>query len=127
MKKEEGIIPFEFKNGEYYSIEDNDEDVVGIFISNGNLTHYPNGDINGHIGYLFHAGLFAENRIFNPVTLAGPNIDGHRGFTFPKNFYVRYANDKEKRTLDKRLKSRGYEWDNEKKEIIKPVRKRKSK
>lgn len=126
-QKNKGITPFEIKDGEYYSIENGNEFVVGIFISNGNLEHYPNGDINGNIGYFIHAGLFAFNRIFNPVVLTGPNIDNHRGFCFPRDFRVRYANDKEQNALDKRLKARGYEWDSEKKEIRKLARKRKSK
>lgn len=127
MKKEEGIIPFEFKDGEYYSIENKEQNVVGIFISNGRLLNYPNGDINGNIGYLFHASLFAEGTIFNPIRLAGPVIDNHRGSYYPKDFYVRYANDKERNALDKRLKARGYEWDSGNKEIKKLARKRKSK
>lgn len=127
MKKEEGITPFEFKDGEYYSIEDEEQNVVGIFISDGRLLNYPNGNIDGNIGYLFHASLFAEATIFNPIRLAGPAIDNNRGSYYPRNFHVRYSNDKERNALDKRLKARGYEWDSEKKEIKKLSRKRKSK
>lgn len=44
-----GEIPFEIKDGFVYSIEDNDQ-VVGIFISNGIVENYPNGDSEGLFG-----------------------------------------------------------------------------
>lgn len=126
-QREEGIIPFEIKNGEYYTVENYYGFEVGIFISTGNTEDYPNGNKKGDIGYFIHAAMFACNRIFNPVILAGPDIDNHNGLSFPRDFHVRYANDKERNALDKRLKSRGYVWDSEKKEIRKSARKRKSK
>lgn len=125
-QREEGIIPFEIKAGEYYSII-KDDSILCVFISNGEVKNYPNGDFEGVIEYRMHACLFAVQSVFNPVVLGGPEIDKHGGVRFPREIRIRYANDKERNALDKKLEARGYEWDSEKKEIKKLARKRKSK
>lgn len=106
-------IPFEFKNGEYYSIIDKSGDVVGIFISNGVVWNYPDGNNDGNIGYRVHAALFAYGRIFNPVVLAGPEFDGNGGMYYPREFGIRYANELEVNLLNRRMASKRFKWNAE--------------
>lgn len=106
--------PFKFKEGEYYSIVDEEDDVVGIFISNGEVWNYPNGNNDGNIGYRIHAAMFAYGRIFNPVVLAGPEFDGNGGLYYPREFGVRYANEKEVNLLNRRMESKRFKWNPEK-------------
>ena len=106
-------IPFEFENGGYYSIVNRKGDVAGIFISNGDVRNYPNGDAEGNIGYRVHAALFPYGRIFNPVVLAGPDFDGHGGLCYPREFGVRYANESEVNLLNRRMASKHFKWNTE--------------
>lgn len=115
----EVYIPFSFKEGEYYSIVNKKNDVVGIFISNGDVWNYPNGDAEGNIGYRVHAALFSYGRIFNPVVLAGPEFDGHGGMCYPREFGVRFSNESEVNLLNRRMALKKCKWDTETKRIEK--------
>lgn len=118
-REREVYVPFSFKEGYYYSIVNKEDDVVGIFISNGEVWNYPNGDNEGNIGYRVHAALFSYGRIFNSVVLAGPKLDGHGGMCFPREFGVRFSSESEVNLLNRRLASKKYRWDTETKCIEK--------
>lgn len=111
-------IPFEIKDGFVYSIEGDDQ-VVGIFISNGIVENYPNGDCERLIWYKFHACLFNNRSVIKPIILAGPDIDRHNGVRYPREFMVRYATERERKILFKELRIHGYAWNKKAKKITK--------
>lgn len=123
MAEEKVHVPFEFKDGEFYSVVDDDGDIVGIFISNGVVLNYPNGDSKGHIWYRIHASLFSTGNIMNPVILVGPDIEEHRVVTYPREFGVRFSTDKEKNLLLNKLRMKKFKWDTENRCIVKQDKK----
>lgn len=115
---EEVHVPFEIKEGNFYSVIDN-EVVVGVFISNGIVEHYPNGDADGFIWYKIHACLFNDGSVLKPIILAGPEINGNNGVRYPRELSIRYANENEKKALVKKLKSRKLCWNEDRMKIEK--------
>ena len=118
--KKTSEIPFQISDGSVYSIE-GDGEVVGIFISNGIVKYYPNGDSEGLIWYKFHACLFNTRSVIKPIILAGPDIDGHHTVRYPREFKVRYATDREKGILNRKMTSKRFKW-NEEKNIVEKIR-----
>ena len=112
------VKPFSIENGECYSVLDNGA-VAGIFISNGVVEHWPNGDAKGYIHYKSHAGLFSTRNILNPVILAGPDIDGHDTFLYGRGLGIRYSTEEEKSLLFLWLKKKQFGFNQETKEIYK--------
>lgn len=120
-KKQErsgSVTPFDFRNGSFYSVED-DGKTVGLFISNGATEYYPNGDNDGFIHYKVHACLFNEGTVINPITLAGPNINGNKGVRYPRELKVRYASKEEEEHLLTAMMIRSYKWDRETLSVVK--------
>ena len=116
--KEPLTIPFEIKDGEFYSVV-KDDCAIGVFISNGIVDHYPNGDMFGNIGYKIHACLFNNGTAIDPILLCGPEISGHKGVEYPRSFGIRYSNEKEKIALLKKMKRKGFVWNTDKNEVEK--------
>lgn len=123
MAEEKVHVPFKLKNGECYSIIRPDDAVVGIFISNGIVNNYPNGDSKGNIEYRVHACLFETGHILKPVILSGPDINGYGGVQYPRECGVRYSTDKEKDLLLKKLRLKKFKWDTENLCIVKQDKK----
>ena len=119
---ETATMPFQIKEGEFYSIFKGDV-VVGVFLSNGVAEHFPNGDADGNILYKMHACLFNNGSLINPPLLCVPNISKHRGLVYPREFGIRYADEKEKRALLNKMKRKGYVWNIYKNEVEKLNRK----
>lgn len=115
---EQVITPFTIDNGECYSVLDNGS-VAGIFISNGIVNYWPDGDEDEYIHYKVHAGLFSTRNILNPVILAGPDIEGHGTFRYRRDLGIRHSTEKEKNLLFSWLKKKKFGFNNETKEIYK--------
>lgn len=119
MEETKVHIPFELKNGECYSVARPDDAVIGIFISNGVVNNYPNGDSECCIEYRIHVCLFETGHILNPVILSGPCINGYGGVKYPRECGIRYSTDEEKALLFSWLKKKRFGFNQETKEIYK--------
>ena len=116
--------PFQIKDGLCYSIIKDYDTVVGIFISNGLVNDYPNGDRRQMIGYKVHACLFNTENIMNPIILAGPEINGVRGVEYPRDLGIRFSTDEEQSFLLNAMKKKFFIWDAENKCVTKISKKK---